>query len=147
MTLAARDPADRVEQLILLTKRLTDLARRETELYDARQPLEAAAFQDEAARLAAIYRQETAAIAKTPALVAGAPADRRTHLRQLTEEMHAVLANHADAVAALKTLTEGLVQAIADHVADTRRSAARYGPNAAVADRDARAAITLDRTA
>ncbi len=147
MTLAARDPADRVEQLILLTKRLSDLARREAELYAARRPLDAASIQDEAARLSAIYRQETAAIAKTPTLIASAPADRRQHLRQVTEEMHAALEAHAREVAALRTLTEGLVAAIADHVADTRRQSARYGPNAAVAERDARAAITLDQTA
>lgn len=146
MTLAARDAADRVEQLIMLTKRLTELARRETALFEARRPLETKAFEEEAAGLAAIYRQECAAIKNNPDLVAGAPADRRAALRQLTEEMHEVLTAHAQAVSGLRGLTEGLVQAVADHVAEMRRSTARYGPNATVAERDARAAITLDRT-
>ena len=71
MALMAHDAADRTEQLTLLTKRLAELIQRETQLFRARRPLEAAPFRDEKAKLANIYRQETARIAREPSLVAG----------------------------------------------------------------------------
>ena len=64
MALAAHDAQDRAEQLTLLTKRLAELIERETQLFRARRPLEAAPFRDEKAKLANIYRQETARIAR-----------------------------------------------------------------------------------
>ena len=54
MTLIAKDAGDRADQLITLTRRLADLIERETTLYVARKPLEAAPFRDEKAKLANI---------------------------------------------------------------------------------------------
>lgn len=148
MALMARDPADRAEQLTLLTKRLTELIARETQLFRARRPLEAAPFRDEKAKLANIYRQETARIAREPALIAEASPEARRALDEETARFRAALEEHGLAIAALQELSEGLVRSIADYVAELRAGDAAYGPaatrNAAPASG---AAITLDRTA
>jgi hypothetical protein len=57
-----------------------------------------------------------------------------------------VLARHGRAVTAAKTVTEGLVQAIAEEVAATRAARAPYGATARVPAADA-SAITLNKTA
>ena len=57
-----------------------------------------------------------------------------------------MLARHGRAVTAAKTLTEGLVHAIAKEVAAQRGRAAGYGPTAMAARGDA-SAITLNRRA
>ncbi|MCG8440267.1 MAG: flagellar basal body protein [Caulobacterales bacterium] len=148
MALVARDPDDRVEQLQTLTKRLAELVARETELFIARRPLEAAPFRDEKAKLANIYRQETARIAKDPALVASADSEARARLAEETERLHIALDEHGRALATLQELTEGLVRAIADHVVETRQATSGYGPAAVARTSDAAAsAITLDRSA
>ena len=57
MAIAAQDAADRVEQLIILTERLTELIALEAAAFEARRPHEAAKYIEETARLANIYRQ------------------------------------------------------------------------------------------
>ena len=146
MTLVAKDAADRADQLLTLTRRLTDLVERETALYTARKPLEAAPFRDEKAKLANAYRHETQRIAREPSLIADAPAPVRAALTAATAEFQGALERHAAAVAALQELTEGLVRAIAQHIEETRVVARGYGPGAATA-RPAPAAVALNRTA
>jgi hypothetical protein len=146
MTLIAKDAADRAEQLLTLTRRLTDLVERETALYTARRPLEAAPFRDEKAKLANAYRHETQRIAREPSLIADAPAPLRASLTAATTEFRGALERHAAAVSALQELTEGLVRAIAQHIADVRDVGAGYGPGAKTA-RATPAAVALNRTA
>ncbi len=149
MALVANSPQDRVEQLTTLTRRLTDLIMRETELFTARRPLEAAPFRDEKAKLANIYRQETMRITRDPGLIDGADADARAALKAAVAAFMEALETHAAALSALQDITEGLVHSIAQHVAETRQATALYGPNAARTERDPRhaSAITLNATA
>ncbi|HEY8571036.1 flagellar basal body protein [Phenylobacterium sp.] len=149
MALAAHDAADRVEQLIILTERLTDLIAREAQAFESRRPQDAAAQVEETQRLANIYRHESARVRAEPNLVFGAPPDQRQKLVRATEAFDAVLARHGRAVMAAKTVTEGLVRAIADEVASQRQQSAGYGPGATTATNSAAAAtaITLNRTA
>jgi hypothetical protein len=147
MTLVARDADDRAEQLVLLTKRLTDLIERETSLFRARRPLEAAPFRDEKAKLANLYRQETARITREPALVADARAETRASLNEATTRLHVVLEEHRQALEALQEISEGLVKSIAGYIAEIRARDAAYGPAGARRTTDTASAITLDRTA
>ncbi len=147
MALAANDAEDRAEQLILLAKRLTDLIERETTLFKARRPLEAAPFRDEKAKLANLYRQETSRIAREPSLVATASAETRTALGVAVRRLHAVLEDHRQALEALQEISEGLVKSIAGYVAEIRSHDAAYGPAGARRAPDAASAITLNRTA
>lgn len=146
MTAPGDAAAERVEQLILLTERLTNLLRAEAEAFESRRPRAVLARADETGRLANIYRHESAAIRANPALVAGAPATRRRKLIQATTAFEAVLARHGRALRAAKTITEGVVHAIAEEVARQRNAVAGYGPGARRRFGDG-SAITLNRRA
>jgi hypothetical protein len=140
----AGDPTQRVEQLIILTERLTKFLNAELKAVEARRPQDAAANSAETQRLANVYRHESARIRADPSLIAGAPEPLRRRLMEVTKLFDAVLARHGRALYAAKTITEGLVRAIAEEVAVQRRRVAAYGPEARQYRADA-SAITLNR--
>jgi hypothetical protein len=146
MTLAAQDAADRVEQLIALTERLTEHLAAEVQAFEARRPQDAAARSQETGRLANLYRHESARVKANPSLLAGAPKARKEALIRATQAFEATLARHGRALHAAKTITEGLVRAIAAEVAATRARTANYGPSARTPKGDP-SAITLNRRA
>ncbi len=146
MSIAAADADQRVEQLITLTERLGQLLAAETRAFEARRPQDAAAGGHETARLANIYRHESARIRAEPELISGARADLRRRLTEATRAFNAVLRRHGRALHAAKTVTEGLVQAIAEEVARQRPRASGYGPRARGEGGDG-CAIALNRLA
>jgi hypothetical protein len=148
MALSAIDCDDRVEQLIILTERLTDLIARQSAAFEARRPHEAAQYVEQVAKLANLYRHESTRVRGNIALVQGASLARRQQLVRATEAFDAVLARQGRAVAAAKVVTEGLVRAIAQEVADQRPQASGYGPGAqGSAYRQNGTAITLNQRA
>ncbi|MCR5879931.1 flagellar basal body protein [Phenylobacterium sp. J367] len=149
MALAADTATDRVEQLILLTERLTDLITQECQAFEARRPQDAAANIEECGRLANLYRHESARVKADPRMVQAAPKELRERLVQATRAFDAVLARQGRAIEAAKTVTEGLVRAIAEEVASTRQQASGYGPGATLSGQPASTAtaITLNRKA
>jgi hypothetical protein len=146
MALSARDPADRVEQLIGLTERLTGRLEAETRLFEARRPQEVARTLPETLELTNLYRREAAQVRANPALIAGAPAPRRKRLFEVTTTFEATVQRHGNSVKAARIVTEGMVRAIAEEVAARRTPAAGYGPRAKAKQGDA-SAITLNRRA
>jgi hypothetical protein len=74
MALSVEGPADRVEQLITLTERLTELMAQDAADFEARRPHLAAARAEESSRLANLYRHESMRVKRSPDLIAGAPA-------------------------------------------------------------------------
>ncbi|HYE45390.1 MAG TPA: flagellar basal body protein [Caulobacter sp.] len=146
MALDARDAADRVDQLIILTERLTDLIADQANAFERRRPQDAAGQLEETSRLANLYRHESARIRARPALIEGAALDRRVALMRATEAFDAVLARQGRALEAAKTVTEGLVKAIAEEVVSQRGAGTGYGPGATAVGADARA-VTLNRSA
>ena len=147
MTVSHDDAAERVDQLITLTERLTGLVAEQAKCFEARRLQDAAALTEETGRLANIYRHESARIRGNVSLIASAGLAQRQRLRRATEAFDAVLARQARAVGAMKTVTEGLVRAIAEEVASTRQKGATYGPGALQAPAAAATAITLNRRA
>jgi hypothetical protein len=146
MALAANDPTDRVEQLIILTDRLTELVAGQAKALEEHRPQDMTESLEEASRLANLYRHESARVRADPSLIAGAALAQRTRLVRSTEAFDAVLARQGRALAAAKQVSEGLVKAIADEVAAQRSRAATYGPGAAAPTATA-TAITLNRKA
>jgi hypothetical protein len=144
MSALAGDPTQRVEQLIVLTERLTHYLTAELKAFEARRPQDAAANSAETQRLANLYRYESARIRADPTLIAGAPVGLRRRLMEATKLFDAVLARHGRALYAAKTITEGLVRALAEEVAVQRRRISSYGPEARQYRPDA-SAITLNR--
>jgi hypothetical protein len=146
MALAAEDATDRVEQLVMLTDRLTQLVADQAKAFEEHRPHDVAEQLEEASRLANIYRHESARVRADPSLIASAPLEQRTRLVRATEAFDAVLARQGRALAAAKHVTEGLVMAIADEVAAHRDRNTTYGlsgktPTAAAT------AITLNKRA
>ena len=146
VTIAAADPADHCEQLIALTERLSALLAEQTRLFEARRPQDAAAVTARSADLANLYRRESARVRANPLLLAGAPKASRQRLLEATRAFEATLKRHGSAVHACKTVTEGLVRAVAQEVARRRAPPAGYGPRARATAGDG-SAITLNRRA
>lgn len=143
--LAAANPTERAHALIRLVERLTVLIERETELFEARQPHKAMDMQVEKTRLGAIYRRETQLAAKDPARLDGLDAALRDRLRAVIIAFETALERNGRVVEALKTITEGLVKALADEAARQRGADAGYGPGASQGAR--LGAVACNRTA
>lgn len=147
MAISATDAADRVDQLIVLTERLTELIALDAQAFEQRRPQDAAGNIDETSRLANVYRHESARVRANPTLIAGAPLAQRTRLIRATEAFDAVLARQGRALEAAKTVTEGIVKAIADEVASKRATGAGYGQGGAAAPAASATSITLNKRA
>ena len=126
MALSAETAGDRVEQLILLTERLTELVALEAQAFENRRPQDAALHVGETSRLANVYRHESAKVRANPQMVATASLAQRPRLIRATEAFDAVLARQGRALEAAKTVTEGLVRAIAEEVANQRQKGVSY---------------------
>lgn len=146
MALAANTPGERVEQLIVLTERLTGLISEQLRAFEACRPQDAAANAEETARLANLYRHESLKLRSEPSLLEGAPAEAHARLVVATRAFDAVLARHGRAVEAAKTITEGLIRAIAEEVHKQRHAVTGYGPKAMKAPRPA-IPVALNRRA
>ncbi len=147
MAIAAENAEDRVQQLIMLTERLTELVALEASAFEARRPHEAAKYIEETSRLANLYRHESARVRADPRLVQDASLQQRVALTRVTEAFDAVLARQGRAINAARTVTEGLVRAIAEEVANQRADKVAYdagGQRSAAADP---VAITVNQRA
>ncbi len=147
MALSADTAGERVNQMIALTERLTELIAAEAQAFESNRPQDAAALVDETSRLANIYRHESARIRSNPDLIAPAPAEDRTRLVRATEAFDAVLARQGRALEAARAVTEGLVQAIANEVAAQRSRGISYGPGAKAQVMNLATSITLNQRA
>jgi len=149
MPLVADTPADRAQQLVLLTDRLTDLIIRETALIEAREPPLGGVLGEEKASLANLYRQEMTRIADDRELIRAAPAKTLDMLRAATVRFRTALAAHERALAVVREVCEGVVRAIAEEVARVKGGQRGYaaGGGYAPAPASAAAAFALNKTA
>jgi uncharacterized phage protein gp47/JayE len=147
MPLLADTPADRAEQMLALTERLTILLDAETQLIQAHQPPLAGAEGEEKARLANLYRQEMARIAADRDLIRAAPAAAVARLRTATTKFRAALATHERALTGVKEISEGLVKAIAEEVQKVRAGPAAYGASGGYSTQRDAGALALNKTA
>ena len=137
---------DQVEGLIALTEQLTRQIDGDAAAFEARRPLEVAARIDETVRLAALFRHETARVQGDRALLASLSGERRDRLVRASRDFERTLKRHGKALYAAKTVTEGIVRAIADEVVKSRAVGAAYGPGARRPQGDP-TAVTLNRRA
>jgi hypothetical protein len=144
-----KNPADaetRVDALIMLTERLTDLIGSECRAFEAHKPHEAAKTLDETSRLANVYRQESQKIRADRTLIESAPLAKRVRLVRATEAFDAVLARHGRALYAAKVVTEGIVKAVANEIASKRVTGAGYGARGGAVSAPA-TSLTLNQSA
>jgi hypothetical protein len=147
MALLADDARDRAEQLLLISERLAAIVVEETRRIDAREPPLDGAEAEEKNRLANAYRLELARIKQEPSLIQAAPPALLQKLRQRTEALHAHLAKHELSLNAVKIISEGLVQAMAEEIVRQRNNAAGYGARGAPAAPVSPTPAVLDRNA
>lgn len=127
MAIAAKDMEDRLDQLIGLTRRLTELMVTETEALKARQLDASSRDWAEKERLAHTYRMEMLDLGKKGDELARMPAELRKTLFETTRRFQEVLADHDKALTAMREVSEGLVEAIAREVANETSGPRGYG--------------------
>jgi hypothetical protein len=149
MAILADNPSDLIDQMILLTKRLTHIAELQSNMFDTSKVDEYAKLNDEASRLAATYTIESARIARNPALLAQIDPHLKENFKKETKKFRDILAAHEQAIERAKNLTEGLVKAIAHEAANARPTPQAYSPSLRGIDGPRRdtSAIALDRRA
>jgi hypothetical protein len=134
-----------LEAILDLTERLTALLAEQARAFEQHRPQDAAAGIGEVSRLANLYKAGSEGVRAQPTLLKGADPGLRQRLIQATEAFEAVLDRQGRALAASKTVTEGVVKAIADEIAKRRGMGQAYGPGAV--RRPSATAITLNRQA
>lgn len=135
-----------LRQLITLTERLTGRLVEESRAFESRRPQDVAGGMAETRELANLYRRESAQVKAHPEVFAGGGLNERKALIRATEAFEAVLARHVLAVEAARVISEGLVRAIAEEVANVRGSPSAYGSTGQAAAGDGRA-VALNRIA
>ena len=141
-----REPAfPGLEGMVGLTERLTQLLADQARAFEQHRPQAAAATLPQVAQLTADYRAGSAHVRANPQLVQAAAPDLRARLLRATEAFDAVLQRQGRALAASKTVTEGLVKAVAEEIAAQRSVGQAYGPGAT--RRPLATAITLNQQA
>jgi hypothetical protein len=143
------DPAldERVNQLVALTERLTALIADQARAFEARRPQDAAANMEETSRLANLYRHEAQRLRLQSPSLAKLSKAQHQRLTRATEAFDAVIARQGRALTAVKTVTEGLVHAIAEEIAVQRNANTGYGPKGYKAKPLAAMPVTLNRRA
>jgi hypothetical protein len=116
---------DRADELAAMARRLIDLVAAETAALRAHQ-LAPPGDLAEKDRLAHAWRIEVGRLKQDPGALAGADPERRATLKSLAAELAASLDQHAQALLAMKTVSEGLVRAIAEETGRARRPPAAY---------------------
>ena len=127
MSLVATDINDRVDQLIALTKRLTELMTTETADLKARKLDASSQDWEEKECLAHTYRMEMTDMARNPDVVVKADSALRKELFETVRRFQEVLAEHNRALTAMREVTEGLVENIAREVAVETSGPRSYG--------------------
>jgi len=138
---------ERINQLVVLTERLTALIAAQAQAFEARRPQDAAANMEETSKLANAYRHEAQRLRQQAPLLAKLSKQQHQRLTRATEAFDAVIARQGRALHAAKTVTEGLVHAIAEEIAVQRNAGAAYGPRGVKSRPSAAASITLNQRA
>ena len=136
----------RAQQLINLTRALTERLAIERDAFRAHRAQDVALGMAETQELANLYRRESAQVKANPAAIAIAPEADRRALIEATEAFETVLAEHAVTVEAARQVSEGLVRTIAAEVAGARAQGVGYGASGQAMQGDGRA-VALNRTA
>ena len=129
----AIDVEERGEQLEAMTRRLIGLVTAEAAAVQTHRLSAANADWDEKERLVHAWRIEVSRIKADPTLLSGLSQMRKDQLRVSSRELETALEAHAMALAASKSVTEGLVRSIASEIASVRAAPAGYGRSGASA--------------
>lgn len=130
MSRAEDDANEHVEEVIILTGRLTALVEREIAAVKAQKPQELECLTTERNELSAHYGRAVARLKRDKDMAKTADPARRLELKRLTERFRQLLDELADALARIRRISEGLVRAIAEEVTSKRAQPVGYSKNA-----------------
>jgi hypothetical protein len=142
-------PADLVERMLVQTLALTGIVRRETGLLRDRAQPQVAALQPEKIRIANDYAMDAQAIHGRKDLIDRAPSERVSKLKSAMIELDRALAENGEALAAARSVSEGLIRMVANAMIERAAPTLGYGRDAAPATRrpgnpSTPASLTLD---
>ncbi len=130
MALSAGNSSERALQLLALTQRLGERLKREAEILEAHRAQDLYDGIAETRQLSNLYRHESARIKADPSLLAGLTAADKAALRTATELFQVQLERYERAVTAAKTITEGIIAAVAEDLNSRRSATSTYDPRA-----------------
>lgn len=147
MALIADNPQDRADQLLTVTERLTALIAEDTSRLKARLEPLSGAEGDEKNRLVNAYRLELTRIKQDPSLIRDASKTTHQRLQTATAALQEALAVHELELGALKFITEGIVQAMAEEASRQKAGARNYGANGGIEIAPGPSPALIDRRA
>ncbi len=133
MGLSAQTGSERARQLTALTVRLGERLERESDALEAHRPQDLYDGIEETRTLSNLYRHECTRIRMDPGLLKGMSEAEKLALRAATEVFNTKLRRYEHAVGAAKTVTEGIIAAVAQDLDAARRQGSTYGPKAVTA--------------
>jgi hypothetical protein len=117
------------DRLIAITERLTEALKADIAALERGRPREMRSIEPDVQQLALLFGRETQSFNATAAK--NTPADKRTKLIDATNRFKETMALQMRMVLRAKTISEGMIHAIAEDVARKRSAAKPYAPMAA----------------
>ncbi len=139
----------RVDSVITLGRRLGELVAEENALLKARRPSALAALGAEKQRLTEAYEVEVSALKHDKDTLAALAPEVLAQLRATTGYFQDQLEEHRRLVQAARSITEKMLNQLAEHAGRRHKPVMNYGPNAVMAPAfqaaTTAAPLTLDR--
>jgi hypothetical protein len=120
----------KIDRLMALTARLTEALLADIAALERARPREMRSPSAEVQQLTALYTREAASFA--PSIVQTLPKELRDDLLSATAEFRDVLARHGRVLMRVRTMTEGMIRAIADDVSKRKNAQRPYAPTAPI---------------
>ncbi len=115
-----------IEELIDLTKRLTEVMAKESEILRGMRPSEIAPLQTEKAALSHTYSDAVSAANSNASRVASARLDLRERLARATARLQDTMADNLRTITIARAFNERLVRALGEAVTENRHPATAY---------------------
>ncbi len=128
----AQTPLEIVDRMTLLATRLKEVLGAETEVLKSQDLQKVAEFHEEKTRLTNELALQVTALKKAPHLVDKAPAERVSNLKAVMNALHEQSEQSSKLLAAAKSVSDGLVKAVAGLAAQKRAPQTGYGNSGAM---------------
>lgn len=116
------------DRLIALAERLTRALEDDIAALERGRPREMRTIEPEIQQLAALFARESAAV--NVAAVKSLPADKRSKLTDTTRRFQEALSRQTRMIKRMKSVSEGMIHAIAEDVARKKTAMRPYAPTA-----------------
>jgi flagellar biosynthesis component FlhA len=141
----AQTPLEIVDRMTVLATHLREVLSAESEVLKSQNLKKVSDFHEEKTRLANELALQISALKKAPHIVDRAPADRVSHLKSVMNALHEQSEQSSKLLAAAKSVSNGLVKAVAGLAAQKRAPQTGYGNSGAMAQTHHRGApLSLD---